>query len=140
MARHIKVHDTRQALNPSEGQLAGLEEYLTREIEDAISSRHGLESTWRELMRQYEGVPKNPVSNFPVENAPNIEVTLGAIAADALYASMIDLIYTATPLVSVRGVPKMKGDVAMADSVKALQRWINWVADNESPPTAKKLS
>lgn len=132
MARHINVHSTRQALNPTEGQLAGLEEYLTREIEDAISSRHNLESIWRELMRQYEGVPKNPVSNFPIENAPNVEVTLGAIAADALYASMVDLIYTATPLVTARPVPKLTGDKAYSNSVKAFQRFINWVAANEA--------
>jgi hypothetical protein len=132
MARHIKVHDTRQALDPTDDAMAGLEEYLTREIEDAISSRHGLEKTWRELMRQYEGVPKNPVSNFPIENAPNVEVTLGAIASDALYASMVDLIYTATPLVTIRGVPKREKDEQMKLGVKAFQRFINWVASHEA--------
>jgi len=132
MARYINVHGQRQRVELNEETLHDLEEYLTREIEDAISSRSALESMWRELLRQYEGVPKNPVKNFPVENAPNIEITLGAIAADALYAQMIDLIYTASPLVTVRGLPKLKGDKEHSASVKAFQRFVNWVAANES--------
>ena len=132
MARYINVHATRQSIELTDDSRYDLEEFLVREIEDAISSRNALESTWRELLRQYEGVPSNPVKNFPVENAPNIEITLGAIACDALYAQMIDLIYTVSPLVTVRGLPKMKGDKEHAASVKAFQRFINWVASNEA--------
>jgi len=132
MARYINVHTKKRPLDLSEDQRKDFEGFLTREIEDAISSRHALESTWRTLMRMYEGVPKNPTRNFPVENAPNIEITLGAIACDALYASVIDLIYTTSPLVTVRGIPKQSGDQEYADSVKAFQRWINWVATNEA--------
>jgi hypothetical protein len=132
MARYINVHTRKKPLDISVEQRKQLEGFLTREIEDAISSRHALESTWRELMRMYEGVPKNPARNFPVENAPNIEITLGAIASDALYAAIVDLIYTTSPLVTCRGIPKMKEDREYASSVKAFQRWINWVAANES--------
>ena len=132
MARYINVHAQRQRVELTEEVRYDLEEFLTREIEDAISSRHALESTWRELLRQYEGVPKNPVRNFPIENAPNIEITLGAIAADALYAQIIDLIYTVNPLVTVRGLPKFKDDKEHSASVKAFQRFLNWVAANEA--------
>jgi len=132
MARYIDVHRNRQRVELTEQSRYDLEAYLTREVEDAISSRHALESTWRDLLRQYEGVPKNPVKNFPVENAPNIEITLGAIAADSIYAQMIDLIYTVTPLVTCRGLPKMKNDKEHNAGVKAFQRFINWVASNEA--------
>ena len=132
MARYINVHTKKQPLDISVDQRDGLEDFLTREIEDAISSRNPLESTWRDLMRMYEGIPKNPARNFPVENAPNIEITLGAIAADALYAAIIDLVFTSSPLVTCRGVPKMKEDKEYAASVKAFQRWINWVGGNEA--------
>lgn len=132
MARVINVHKNRQRLEVSETKQNELEEYLTREITDAISSRFALEKVWRELMRQYEGIPTNPVQNFPVENAPNIEVTLGAIASDAVYASMVDLIYSAKPLVTCRGMPKMPEDEENVKDTKAFQRWINWVAGNEA--------
>jgi hypothetical protein len=132
MARYISVHSTKQMLDPTPEQLFGLEEYITRELDDAISARFGMEREWRENMRMYEGVPKEPVSNFPVENAPNVEVTLGATASDALYASMVDLIFAATPLVTIRGVPKMKNDENHQANVKAMQRFVNWVADNEA--------
>ena len=132
MARYINVHTKKKPLDISVEQRKGLEDFLTREIEDAISSRHPLESTWRGLMRMYDGVPKNPTRNFPVENAPNIEITLGAIAADALYASIVDLIFTTSPIVTCRGIPKRAGDEEYAKGVKAFQRWINWVGANEA--------
>ena len=132
MARYINVHSKKKPIEMSDEARGEFEGFLTREIEDAISSRHSLESTWRTLMRMYEGIPKNPARNFPVENAPNIEITLGAIASDALYAAIVDLVFTTSPLVTVRGVPKMKEDKEYASGVKAFQRWINWVAANEA--------
>jgi hypothetical protein len=132
MARVVNVHRNRQRLVVDEVKQRELEEYLTREITDATSSRFQLEKIWRDLMRMYEGVPKTPVQNFPVENAPNVEITLGAIACDSIYASMIDLIYTANPLVTVRGMPKMPEDVENNKDTKAFQRFINWCASNEA--------
>lgn len=100
--------------------------FVDREIEDAISARQPQEAVWRDALRQYDGVPKNPVRNTPVENAPNIEVTLGAIATDAVYAQAIDLIFNISPIVTARAVSP-----DLVNSVKALQRYINWGAANE---------
>ena len=106
MGRYIDLHKKRETIKVDETQMAKLAQYLSVELEDALSSRQSLESTWRELLRQYEGVPKNPVKDFPIENAPNIEVTLGAIACDSIYAQVVDLIYQVDPFITCRPVPK----------------------------------
>jgi len=132
MGRFIELHKSRQSLEITEEQKKKLESYLTIEVEDAFSSRSALEALWRDLLRQYEGVPSNPVKDFPIENAPNIEITLGAIASDAIYAQATDLIYSTTPLVTVRTMGKGKEDKDSVENGKAFQRWINWVAENEA--------
>ena len=128
--RTIDIHKT--ALDPfTDDQLSSLQQWLALEIEDAAAIRKVLENHWRDLLRMYEGVPKNPVRNYPVENAPNLEITLGAIAVDALYAQIVDLIFTITPLITCRPVPKLSNDTATENTSKALQRWVNWMAANE---------
>lgn len=101
--------------------------WLSTEIEDALSARMEQEKVWREVLRMYEGVPKEETKNYPIENAPNTEITLGAIASDTLYASIIDLIFTVSPTVTVRATGQKGGDAA-----KAMQRFVNWVTDNEA--------
>jgi len=115
-----------------EERMNALKNFLTVELEDAMSTRYPLEQVWRELLRMYDGVPKNPVKNFPIENAPNIEITLGAIAADAIYAQAYDTIFSVQPFITCRGVPKRKGDKDYSDAVKALQRFANHVVANET--------
>lgn len=112
-------------------QIQRLQDWLSLEMHDAMGIRKVLENHWRDLLRMYESVPKNPVRNYPVENAPNYEVCLGAIAVDALYAQVVDLIFTVTPLVTCRPVPHMKNDKLANDTAKALQKWVNWMAKEE---------
>ena len=104
-----------------------LESWISVEIEDALSARAPQEQLWREMLRLYEGVPKNPVRNTPIENAPNIEVTLGAIACDALYAQMLDLIYAASPPVTVRATPNS----FWVPHAKAMQGFVDWAVRND---------
>ncbi|WP_460918268.1 hypothetical protein, partial [Staphylococcus aureus] len=78
------------------------------------------EFLWRELLRLYDGVPKNPVRNTPIEHAPNIEVTLGAIATDAIYAQTLDLVTNISPLITCRAV-----DQRWSKHTKAIQRFSN---------------
>lgn len=104
----------------------GFRAYIDREIEDALSARQPQEAVWRETLRQYEGIPRSPMRNVPIENAPNIEITLGAIAVEVVYAQAIDLIFTVSPIITVRAVQPEKMQAA-----KALQRYVNWGAANE---------
>ena len=129
MPKFIDVHKSKKdaRLTFSEERLNALKSFITVELEDAMSTRHSLEATWRQLLRMYDGVPKNPVKNFPIENAPNIEVTIGAIACDAIYAQAYDTIFATEPLVTVRPIPKRAGDKEYSDSVQALKRFTNFM-------------
>jgi len=133
MPKYIDVHKTRadSRLSFDDERVNALKSFITVELEDAVSTRFQLESSWRELLRMYEGLTKNPVKNFPIENAPNIEVTVGAIAADAIYAQAYDTIFSVEPFVTVRSIPKSKGDKEYADSVAAMQRFVNHITDFE---------
>lgn len=121
--RHVITEDLAR-VRPERRE--ALRAWLDREIEDALASRAQQDAVWREALRLYEGVAKNPARNFPVENAPNTEVTLGAIAVDSLYAQILDLIYNISPLVTTRAITP---DAVQA--AKALQTFINWGVTNE---------
>ena len=43
--------------------------WLSTEIEDALSARMEQEKVWREVLRMYEGVPKDEAKNYPIEHA-----------------------------------------------------------------------
>jgi len=131
MPREVIKHQTRTILAKDPQQVQRLGDWLCTEITDSFAARMPLEARWREVMRQYEGVPKEPVKNFPIENAPNVEVTVGAIACDDIYAQAIDLIFTASPLMTVRPIPKYANDEEAVAKAKALQRYVNWMASNE---------
>jgi hypothetical protein len=103
-----------------------LETYLSMELEDALTARRTIDKVWNEARRQYNGVPKRPMREVPVPNAPNIEITLGALLADDIYAQATDTLFTASPLVTVRPV-----DIRWVEHAKAAQDWVNWIVQNE---------
>lgn len=105
-----------------------LKEWIFIEIEDALAARKPLEAIWRECLKMYNGIPKLEVRDIPIPNAPNIEVTIGAIASDTIYAQATDLIWNITPLVTVRPKPKFRNDEETVAEAKALQRWVNHIA------------
>jgi hypothetical protein len=96
------------------------------EVEASLHARSKLESVWRESRRQYEGIPKQPVRSSPIPNAPNIEVPIGAIAADSIYANALDALFAASPLLVVRAT-----NAEWVAHAKAMQQWVNWLPDNE---------
>lgn len=103
-----------------------LSAFLTVEIEDALTARRTVDKVWNEARRQYNGVPKRPIREVPVPNAPNIEVTVGAIIADDIYSMATDALFTASPLVTVRAVTD-----EFVEHAKAVQDWANWLVANE---------
>lgn len=128
MPRFLERHSTRQRLEVSQQRLQDLASWIFLEIEDSIASRRALEATWREVLKCYEGIPKLESRDVPIENAPNIRVTVGAIASDTIYAQSVDMIYSTTPLVTVRAKPNFKDDRRTTDAAKALQRFVNHLA------------
>lgn len=124
--RPVATELNTEKLKVPEKRLRGLTEWLEQEIAGATAARAPLEETWRELLRLYEGVPKKEIRNTPIVNAPNIEVTIGAIAVDSVNAQVLDLVYSASPPITVRAVNA--GNVTGA---RALQRFVDWIAHNE---------
>ncbi len=103
-----------------------LANWVTEELEDALSARASLEAMWRECLRMYEAQPKMEIRNVPIENAPNYEVPVGAMAADAIYAQSVDLIWQVAPVVTCRPI-----GAKYAAAAKGLQKFINWGVANE---------
>lgn len=126
--RTVEKHPQVKTLRVDAGQRAKLEAYLQKEIEDAKAARWMWDSLCRDLLRLYEGVPQNPVKNTPIENAPNTEITLGAIASDAIYAQAVDLIWTASPIITARATTT---DGKWTEHAKAIQAFANWGVANE---------
>lgn len=103
-----------------------LSEFLTIDLEDALTARMGIDRAWIEARRQYNAVPKRPVREVPVPNAPNIEIPIGAIIADDIYAQATDTLFTASPLVTVRACAE-----EYVEPAKAMQVWVDWLVAND---------
>ena len=128
MAKFIERHKSKQVLGITEQKLYDLSMWIFNEFEDAMAFRRKFDITIRECLRMYEGVPKLETRDTPVENAPNIEVTIGAISADMIYAQALDLIFNISPLVTVRPKPKLKNDEEANVTSKAFQRFVEHIA------------
>lgn len=115
-----------EKLNVTDEMKAELATWLEQEIAAGVASRAPQDELWRELMRLYEGVPKKEIRNTPIVNAPNIEVTIGAIACDSTFAQVIDLIFGVSPILTVRAANKDH-----AEDAKPFQRFVDWIAANE---------
>lgn len=102
--------------------LQQLSRYLETEITWADSARAELKNVWESNLRQYEAIPEMLRRDTPIVNASNIEIPLGAIAADAVYAQIMNTIFNIDPLVTVREV----GETGrFTEHVKALQRFVD---------------
>ncbi len=124
--RPVVIHPNTEKLNVTSAQKKEIQAWLQQETLDALSSRSPQDELWRDLLRLYEGVPKHPVRNMPIVNGPNIEVTLGATASDMIYAQAIDILWSSSPILTVRPV-----NPARVPEAKAMQFWVNWLAENE---------
>ena len=123
--RDITLHTAIEDLHITDEQRSTFDAWLSTEIFEAKALRTSIESLWRTLLRQYEAVPETPIRNTPVENASNIEIPLGAIATDSIYAQMIDLIYTLSQPITVRHLNK-----EYVEKAKAMQAWIDVLIDD----------
>jgi len=111
---------------PPPASLSDLRDWFFWEIEEARNARAHIEHVWRDVLRMYEAIPRHATRDVPIPGAPNLEVPIGAIAADAIYAQAIDTIFQISPIVTVRPT----GD-EFVDVGKSLQRLINWGVTNE---------
>ena len=112
-------------LEISAEKLLGLKDYITTEIEDALSARAMQEVIWNECLKLYEAIPETEIRDRPIEGFRNIEVPLIAISSDAIYAQAMDLIFTVSPLLTIQAVGKEN-----VNGAKGLQRLANWGANS----------
>lgn len=127
MARYVELHGRdRKPFTRDAAADTRLEAELQWELEMMFSDRHAQEVAFRESRRQYAAVPRVPYRNTPVPDAPNVEVPLGAIASDALYAQITTTLYSGSPLLTARAL-----DDPWIEHAKEAQRWTNYLAANE---------
>jgi len=96
MGNTVPLIQEREPLKITSANKASLEGWLTREIEDAFSSRARLESMWNECFAMYEALPRTEARNMPIENAPNIEVPIGMMASDIFYSTSLQTSFSVT--------------------------------------------
>lgn len=129
MPRFIETNKSAKPLDIDDSTKSTLEGWLNSQITDAISNRKSLESMWRDCVDRYEGVPNEISRDIPIENGPNIRITLGAASCDTLYAQAVDLIFNTSPLLTVRSRTKAKDESAdLVKDAKALQDLVNGLA------------
>ena len=101
-----------------------LKQWLIEEHRKAIDARAGLEQTWRTCLRMYQGsLPSDDKRWLPFEGAPVIEVTVGALCTDAVYAQAIDLIFQVKNPVTVLPAPGNKDQ--KDESIAAVQAYMD---------------
>lgn len=101
---------------------------LQREITEAESARFPLTMRWKENIRQYEGIPRVAVKNYPIENAPNTELNISGTVVDTIYAQALDILWGIEPLVMVRASGT---NGAFSDCAADIQILANRLAGNE---------
>lgn len=119
--RSVELHPQSTELKLSKAQFDRLLNYIAVAVEDALAARARQDELQTDLLRMYEAVPKNPAQyqDF-LEGYEAIEIPLGAIATDSIYAQVLDLIFTISPLVTCRGA-----DARYIKHAKAMQRFAN---------------
>jgi len=85
------------------------------------NARDAIERTWQDDLRQYAGIPYLNERDTPIENAPNLEITLGAMQVDSIHANWIELVSQAGPQI-VTVLPRKNYE----DYADALQDLIDW--------------
>ena len=84
------------------------------------AARDAIERALMEDMRQYAGVPLHASRNDPIEDAPNVEITLGAVAVDGIYANFVELVTQTSQFVTA--IPRKNFE----DYADAVQDFIDW--------------
>ena len=83
-------------------QRARLKDFLINDHKKALDARAGWENMCRTAIRMYQGTPPDHARWLPFENAPVIEVTIGAMACDTVISQAEDLIFQVKPPLTIR--------------------------------------
>ena len=100
-----------------------LGQYLKAEHDISDSAYYWIREKWMDALRMYSGWPRNLARLSPRENAPNIEITIGALACDVICAQIIDLYFQVQPSLTVR--PRVGHD----EIRQAYQMFVDWMTN-----------
>ena len=103
------------------GQRQMLKEFLQLEHLRADNSRYGIENTWKQAIRMYQGDPPEKLGWVPFENAPTIEITSGATQADQILSQAEDLIFQTNPILTVQSRKDEFDNVS--EDIQELVKW-----------------
>lgn len=118
-------HPQAVATNPLELKLTDIQrdeliKYLTEEFTNADAASSDQERKWATCLRMYHGVTEAITNKkLPIEGLKSIEVVIGAIAADSIYAQGLDMIFSVSPLLTVQ--PARRGKATLVDDAKVIQ-------------------
>lgn len=101
-------------------------DYFTCALQQALNSRRCYEEEWDRAVQQYEAIPDKEFRTTPVAMR-NIEVPLGAWAAEQSYAQMIAVAEQTKPPVTVQTAPSG----LYVQDARDIQFWLGWVGRNE---------
>lgn len=105
---------TGKTLKLTKDQRNDLKNFLVLSHTRAANSRFGIENQWKQNIRRYQGSPPEKQGWVPFEEAPRIEITTGATAADTVVAQMEDLIFQVKPPLTIRSRKEEFDDAADA--------------------------
>jgi len=103
-----------------DAMLASLSEWLVNSRLRSEAARQAIERQCMDDLRMYQGVSSTAERNVPIDQAPNLEITLGAVAVDGIYANFVELVTQASQLVTI--IPRKHYE----DYADALQDLVDW--------------
>jgi len=109
------------SLKLSPTQLFEIGIWLRDEHDIADSAYHWIRQKWMNFLRMYNGWPRDGGRMSPRENAPNIEITVCALACDVISAQIIDLYFQVTPTLTVK--PRASDDQLR----QCFQMFLDWM-------------
>jgi hypothetical protein len=106
----------------SEAALTRLKKFLNQELDTAIREHEKLELTWREAEKYYDAIPDVEKKNFPFKDASNLVAPIVAIHTEAIFARIINTIFSVDPLWVARAMNKDFVDIAVPT-----QQYLHWL-------------
>ena len=112
---------TGEPLNLKASEMIELGQWLKEEHRIADSAYYWIREKWMDFLRMYNGWPRDGQRMSPRENAPNLEITICALACDVIAAQIIDLYFQVSPPLTV------KPRAAFDDLRQAFQMFLDWM-------------
>lgn len=101
--------------------------FLQHEIHLCWQEKEPLIDDWIQWQKDYWAKPAQKVRNFPFKRAANVVIPITAIAVEAIYARMLNTLFSVKPFWSIR--PRTPDWIEAAPS---LERWLQRKADDPS--------